>query len=101
MENELCREVLSTHIYTTTSTTQHPEGIEISNWFLRRIEDKDSGGFVVGAKTGYVTESGSCAVSFEEYADGTPYICVTVGAHSSWRCIYDHVEIYNRYVPND
>ena len=101
MENELCRDVLSTHIYTTTSTTQHPEGIEISNWFLRRIEDKDSGGFVVGAKTGYVTESGSCAVSFEEYADGTPYICVTVGAHSSWRCIYDHVEIYNRYVPND
>ena len=101
MENELCREVLSTHIYTTTSTTQHPEGIEISNWFLRRIEDKDTGGFVVGAKTGYVTESGSCAVSYEEYADGTPYICVTVGAHSSWRCIYDHVEIYNRYVPND
>ena len=100
METELCREVLSAHIYTTTPTTQHPEGIEISNWFLRRIEDKDTGGFVVGAKTGYVTESGSCAVSYEEYADGTPYICVTAGATSSWRCIYDHVEIY-RYVPND
>ncbi|MBQ7765835.1 MAG: D-alanyl-D-alanine carboxypeptidase [Lachnospiraceae bacterium] len=100
MENELCREVLSAHIYTTTPTTQHPEGIEISNWFLRRIEDKDTGGLVVGAKTGYVTESGSCAVSYEEYADGTPYICVTAGATSSWRCIYDHVEIYNRYVPN-
>ena len=100
MENELCREILSAHTYTTTSTTQHPEGIEISNWFLRRIEDKDTGGLVVGAKTGYVVESGNCGVSYEEYADGTPYICVTANAHSSWRCIYDHVEIYNRYIPS-
>lgn len=101
MENELCREVLSAHTYTTTPTTQHPEGIEISNWFLRRIEDKDTGGLVVGAKTGYVVESGNCGVSYEEYADGTPYICVTANAHSSWRCIYDHVEIYNSYIPSN
>lgn len=100
MENELCREILSAHTYTTTPTTQHPEGILISNWFLRRIEDKDTGGLVVGAKTGYVVESGNCAVSYEEYADGTPYICVTANAHSSWRCIYDHVEIYNSYIPS-
>jgi len=99
MENELCREVLSAHTYTTTSTIQHPEGIEISNWFLRRIEDKETGGVVISAKTGYVDEAGSCAVSYEEYGDGTPYICVTVGSTSSWRCIYDHVEIYNNYVP--
>ncbi len=100
MQNELCREVLSAHTYTTTSTTQHPEGIEISNWFLRRIEDKDTGGVVIGAKTGFVDQAGSCAASYEEYADGTPYICVTVGARSSWRCIYDHVEIYNSYISN-
>ncbi len=99
MQNEWCREVLSAHTYTTTPTTQHPEGITISNWFLRRIEDKDTGGVVVGAKTGYVAQSKNCAVSYEEYRDGTPYICVTVGATSSWRCIYDHVEIYNRYIP--
>ena len=99
MENELCREVLSAHTYTTTSTIQHPEGIEISNWFLRRIEDKETGGVVISAKTGYVDEAGSCAVSYEEYGDGTPYICVTVGSTSSWQCIYDHVEIYNNYVP--
>ena len=98
MQNELCREVLSAHTYTTTVTTQHPEGIEISNWFLRRIEDKDTGGVVIGGKTGYVDQAGSCAVSYEEYADGTPYICVTVGARSSWRCIYDHVDIYNNYI---
>lgn len=98
MANDWCREVLSAHTYTTTPTTEHPEGIEISNWFLRRIEDKETGGLVVGAKTGYVVQSGNCAVSYEEYADGTPYICVTAGSTSAWRCIYDHVEIYNRYI---
>ena len=98
VQNELCREFLSLHTYTTTFTEQHPEGITISNWFLRRIEDKDTGGLVIGAKTGYVTQSGNCAVSYATCADGSPYICVTTGAHSSWRCIYDHVEIYNRYI---
>ncbi|MBO4987722.1 MAG: D-alanyl-D-alanine carboxypeptidase [Lachnospiraceae bacterium] len=98
VQNEMCREFLSFHTYTTTATEQHPEGIMISNWFLRKIEDKDTGGEVICAKTGYVTESGSCAVSYATCADGNPYICVTTGAHSGWRCIYDHVEIYNRYV---
>lgn len=98
IQNEFCKEVLSEHNYTTASTTEHPEGINISNWFLRRIEDKDTGGEVLCAKTGYVAESKSCAVSYGTFADGKPYICVTAGSSSSWRCIYDHVEIYNEYV---
>ena len=97
---ELCREVLSAHSYTTAPTEQHPEGILISNWFLRRIEDKDTGGAVLCAKTGYVVQSGNCAVSYGTFAGGTPYICVTAGSAGSWRCIYDHVEIFNRYVPS-
>ena len=99
MQSELCREVLKARTYTTSFTTEHPEGITISNWFMRRIEDKDSGGEVLGAKTGYVAQSGSCAVSYQEDANGKTYICVTGKSTSSWRCIYDHVEIYNTYVP--
>ncbi len=98
MQNELCREVLGTRTYTTIATTEHPEGITISNWFLRRIEDKDTGGEIVGGKTGYVVQSGSCAVSYEEHENGSAYICVTADSTSSWRCIYDHVEIYNNYI---
>ena len=99
MQNELCREFLSAHIYTTAPTEQHPDGITVSNWFLRRIEDKETGGEVLCAKTGYITQSQNCAVSYGIFADGTPYICVTVGSTSVWRCIYDHVEIYTRYIP--
>ena len=100
IQNELCLEVLSEKCYTTASSSEHPEGLTISNWFLRRIEDKETGGEVVGAKTGYVVESGSCAVSYSVADDGTPYICATAGSTSSWRCIYDHVEIYTNYVPD-
>lgn len=101
MQNELCREVLSAHTYTTTPTEEHPEGITISNWFLRRIEDKDTGGLVIGAKTGYVVQSKSCAVSYGTFAGGIPYICVTAGSNSSWRCIYDQVEIYTSYIKTE
>ena len=97
MENELCREVMSAHTYTTSPTEQHPEGIQISNWFLRRIEDKETNGEVVCAKTGYVVQSGNCAASYEVTGSGKHYICVTANAHSGWRCIYDHVEIYKTY----
>ena len=100
LENDLCKEVLTSRTYTTSSTAEHPEGITISNWFIRRIEDKDneSGGEVLGAKTGFVVQSKNCAVSYGIFGEeNTPYICVTAGATSGWRCIYDHVEIYTKY----
>lgn len=99
VENDWCREVLSAHVYTITPSEQHPEGITVSNWFLRRIEDKDSDGLVLCAKTGFVNQSGNCAASYAIMNDGTPYICVTADAYSSWRCIYDHVAAYSKYTP--
>ncbi|MDO4267868.1 MAG: serine hydrolase [Eubacteriales bacterium] len=97
LDNELCREVLSAKTYTTSATDQHPEGIQLSNWFLRRIEDKDTGGHVVSAKTGYVVQSGNCAASYGVDNRGRGYICVTADATSSWRCIYDHVALYKQF----
>ena len=94
MDDDFLAEVLSAHIYTTSSSDEHPEGLEISNWFLRRIEDKDFGGTIWGAKTGYVDESRSCSVSCEISNTGVKYLCCTAGAHNSWRCINDHASIY-------
>lgn len=98
IHNDWCKQVLSTHTYTTSLTTQHPEGIIISNWFLRRIEDKDCGGTVVCGKTGFVVQSGNCAASFAIDPEGKGYICVTGNSTSAWRCIYDHVAIYKKYL---
>ena len=101
LDNELCREVLAAHTYTTSGTQQHPEGITISNWFLRRIEDKDTGGEVVCGKTGYVVQSGNCAASYGIDNGGKEYICVTADSTSSWRCIYDHVALYKQFASGD
>lgn len=99
VQNDWCRDVLSMHKYTTTATEQNPEGNIISNWFLRRIEDKETGGLVLCAKTGFVNQSGSCAASYQISNSGTPYICVTTNSTSSWQCIYDHVAIYEQFAP--
>ena len=97
MENKICRDVMSAHRYQTQPTPEHPDGLNLSNLFLRRIEDKEMPGEVICAKPGFVNESGSCAASYFISNTGRHYICVTGNAHSSWRCIYDHVTIYNRY----
>lgn len=70
------------------------DGIQISNWFMRRIEDKDTGGEVLGAKTGFVNAAGFCCASYYKSNSGKEYVCVTGDTYSSWRCIYDHVGIY-------
>lgn len=98
LDNDLCREVLSTKKYATAVTEQHPNGQNLSNWFLRRIEDLDTGALEVRyAKTGYVNEAGSCAASCAETGEGRRYLCVTAGAGSSWQVIRDHAALYNAY----
>jgi D-alanyl-D-alanine carboxypeptidase (penicillin-binding protein 5/6) len=100
-DNSFCREVLSARTYTTSETEQHPEGITVSNWFLRRIEDKDTNGELLCAKTGYVVQSGNCSASLSVGSDGKEYICVTAHSTSSWRCIYDHVAMYQQFMPTE
>ena len=98
-DNPFCREVLSAHTYNTTLTEQHPEGILLSNWFLRRIEDRDTHGEVLCGKTGYVTQSGNCAASLSVDSNGREYLCVTAGSSSSWKCINDQHMLYEKYLP--
>ena len=99
MENELCREVLTTKIHTIDKNDLHPEGMILSNWFLRRIEDYVPDGMeVIGAKTGYVSAAGSCAASIARTDEGHLFICVTANTTSSKQCVQDHVQLYTTYM---
>lgn len=99
MDIPFLREVLGTRIHTIPGDEQYPEGIVLSNLFLRRIEDRDTHSEVIGAKTGYVLQSRNCAVSMAKAADGREFICVTAGGESKWKPIYDHTELYAAYIP--
>lgn len=102
MDLPLCQEVLDARTYETLPTTDHPNGQILSNWFLRRIEDKDTGRVeVVGAKTGFVVQAGNCAASAGRDTEGRLYLCVTANAQGSWRAIYDHVDLYQRFCPTE
>ena len=99
MENELCREVLTSKIHEIEANDMHPEGMVLSNWFLRRIEDYVPDGLaVIGAKTGYVAKAGSCAASIARTDSGDLYICVTADTTSSKQCVQDHVQLYTTYL---
>lgn len=99
-DNPFCREILSAHTYELAATEQHPDGILLSNWFLRRIEDRDTHGVVLCGKTGYVTQSGSCAASLSADKDGREYLCVTAGSTSSKQCINDQRMLYEKFLPS-
>ena len=88
LSNEMSREVITTHVYKTSVTEQHPEGIPLTSTMYSRI---------YGAKTGFVNESGNCAVSYEQSASGRTYICVTAGAHGAMNCVENHEAIYSAY----
>ena len=103
VQDDLLRDVLSKRTYLTDIKYEDNEdlkdGIEVSNWFLRRIEDKAMPGECIAAKTGFVDEAGCCAASYFEANNGKKYICVTGNAFSSWRAIYDHVSVYRSFIP--
>ena len=96
MDNELCRQVLTQKTFDIPPSQAHPEGIPLSNWFIRRIEDHMPEGMeILGAKTGFINESGNCAASMAQDASGRRFLCVTAQAGGVWPCIYDHVALYD------
>ena len=52
---------------------------------------------IIAGKTGYTPESKYCLATCAMAADGTYYVCVTVGADSYKNCIQDYQTIYSTY----
>lgn len=97
LNDSTAAKALSARQYTTSKTTDHPDGITVRNLFLKRMEKQELPGIVFCAKTGYIQAAGFCAVSALTAEDGTHYICCTGDADSTWSCIYDHAAIYRVY----
>lgn len=99
MKNKTCREVLSAYQYTTSKTTEHPDGITLtSTLFSRMYGNECVGAQIVAGKTGFITESGNCIASFAKGNDGKEYIFVNLKAKNKWSAIYDHINAYSKYV---
>lgn len=99
MQNELCAKVLSTYQYTTTSTPQNPDGLQLTSTMFSRMYGNEVENVTIEAgKTGYTVEAGNCMVSYAT-KNGNSYVCVTAASTNKWHCIFDAFKIYEEYIP--
>lgn len=98
MENDRCRAALSAVRYTSRPTPQNPEGVEMINKFLYRVEARELQDILIAAaKTGYTAQAMNCCASFGAGANGRPVLCVTAHAWTGDFCIEDHITLYSQY----
>ncbi len=95
MQNELCRQIISTYTHTTPVTPQSPEGIKMySTMFSRMYGTEVEGITIMGGKTGFTDEAGNCLASYAQTPDGHTYILVTAGGLTKWKPVFDAFKIY-------
>lgn len=105
MNIPLLEEILSTYMYTTTPTAQHPDGLLlVSTVFKRMYGDEPEVAEIIAGKTGYTHEALNCLVSCAETPDERRFILVTGRAVSTasegqYGAVYDAFEIYKNYIP--
>ncbi len=101
MENDHCRQVLSTYQYTTAATPEHPEGILLtSTMFSRMYGDEPDGALIIAGKTGYTSEAKHTMVSYAQGEDGHDYIFVSLYGTNRWKATYDAINVYTDFCPS-
>ncbi len=95
LQNELCKEVISTYQYTTAVTELSPEGILLTDTMFSRMYGTEVEGItILGGKTGYTSEAGHCLASYAQTEDGHTYIAVTAIGATKWRPVFDTFKLY-------
>lgn len=100
LQNDLCREVLSTYQHTTAVTPQNPKGILLSSTLFNYMYGTEpETATILGGKTGFVNESGYCIASYGK-ANSTEneFIVVTMGNSARWPAFEGQIELYKQYV---
>ena len=100
MQIEPLREIMSSYQYTTTATSQNPEGILLTSTLFAYLSGDELPGMkILAGKTGYTLEAQRCLVSLGVREDGHEFIAVTVGGENRWIPITDAVELYAMCLP--
>ncbi len=101
LENQTFRTIITTHEYTTSETSEHPQGLTLkSTLFQTLINSTLPNGVVVeGGKTGHTDEALNCLASVAMAENGDEYVLVTAHAESttdSHPNIADAVTLYSQ-----
>lgn len=80
LENDTFRQIITSSVYTTSSTAEHPDGVTFYSSLYSKTGDLTlTTGTVEGGKTGFTDEAGLCLASVAEIG-GEEFILVTAGA---------------------
>ena len=101
LQNDLFREVISSHNYTTEPTDFHPDGLLLNSTMFGSLGSSilTNETSIMGGKTGYTDEAGHCLASYAVTEDETEYILVTSGAYTEvndYANMRDHKYIYGQ-----
>ncbi len=95
MKNDICRKILGTVQYTTTSTQQHPGGIVLKSTAFSRMYGSEVKGIeIIGAKTGFHDQARQCLASYAKAVNGKEYVLITGHAPTDMDTIWDAFAIY-------
>lgn len=105
LENKTCKKVLTADTYTTSKTTQHPDGITLYSITSQRLMgyyvdldgDGAGEGKILGGKTGFTDEAGFALETIYEY-DGKTYIAVNCKSLYELNSVEDNIAILENYV---
>ena len=99
MDNEICRQVLMAHPYTTAKNSYHPEGITLqSTLFSSMYGTEPQTATILGGKTGFVNQSGYCIASFgKNNSNGNEYVIVSLCNSSRWPAFHGQIDLYKEY----
>ena len=101
LQNDLFRQVISSHTYTTTPTDYHDDGIILTSTMFGSLGSSilTNETSIMGGKTGYTDQAGHCLASYAMTEDETEYILVTSGAYTGvndYANMRDHKYIYGQ-----
>ncbi len=95
MKNNICKKILTSVDYTTTSTQQNPGGILLqSTTFSRMYGSEVSGIEIIAGKTGFHDQAGQCLATYARAVDGREYVLITGHAPTDMDTIWDAFAIY-------
>ena len=103
LKNSTFEKAFSTFSYTTTATTQHPQGLLLTSTLTPRIQQLNrEADPITGAKTGYTEEAQLCLASVGEHG-GVRRAIITIGAigdgHSEPTHLVDAYLLYEKSLP--
>ncbi len=108
MNMSLCRKIMTEDAFDADCTTSngstfpyhiyHNLLITYFNQYRALNPAKAGALTVIAGKTGYTPESKYCLATCAKAADGSYYVCVTVGATSYENCIKAYQSVYSQYI---